>query len=159
MVLVCANVTNLLLVRANARRREFAVCAAIGASRPRLGRELFVENLTLGGTGGARGAHGRGRSARVRGAPDRAVYGCRGHRNDGRPRVLMFATPVSLACGVLFGPLPAWQGARTNVQGVLRSDVQTAMAGRRRLVLATVHGRVRGHPRRRAVRRRWPPGA
>src|SRR5439155_24583438 len=102
MLIACANVANLLLVRAESRQQELAVRAALGASAGRIVRALLIESLWLGALGGALGvglAYG-GLRVLVANAP------------AGLPRVseiaidgraLGFAVAVSLLSGMLFG--------------------------------------------------------
>ena len=135
LLLVCANVASLLLARATTRRREFAVRSALGASQPRIAGQLLLESVTFSVTGGLLGvwlaaAGTRGFDAVAALSPiglpgTVAING----------RVLVFAAGVSVLCGLVFGMAPAWQAARTNVQGMLRAEAQTATAGLHRLRL------------------------
>ncbi len=110
LLTACANVATLMLARAGARRRQTAVCLAIGAGRWRLVRQALIEVLLLGLCGGAIGlllaAWGtRGLSALMRGALPIAI--------DATPdgRVLGFAVLMSLATAIVCGLLPALREA------------------------------------------------
>ena len=106
LLVACANIANLMLVRADARRQEFAVRAALGAMPARIARELLIESLVIGAAGGVLGlvlAY-LGLQALVAIAPTNlprlqeiAVY----------PPVLAFTVAVSLASTVLFGSITA----------------------------------------------------
>jgi predicted permease len=119
LLVACANVANLLLVRATTREREVATRAALGASRRRVARQLLAESVVLAGTGGAAGVL----LAAV------AVRAVRAVGPDVLPRAgevaldgaaLGFALVVSVGTGVLFGLAPALRLARGNLQSTLR---------------------------------------
>ncbi len=102
LLMACANVANLLMVRADARRQEFAIRAALGARWTRLARALFVESLLLGLLGGALGvalAFGALRVLVAIGPSDLP----RLSESSIDPVSLAFALTVSLASGLLFG--------------------------------------------------------
>jgi predicted permease len=111
LVVACANLASLMLARAAARRRETAVCLAIGAGRLRLVRQWLAEALLLAALGGAGGVllaawGGPALAALVSGALPVSL--------DVSPdlRVLGFAMLVSLATAIVFGLLPALRAAR-----------------------------------------------
>jgi hypothetical protein len=105
LLIACANVANLFLVRAEGRQQELAIHAALGASRRQVAWELLSESLTLaclGGIGGVLVA-----AAGIRGLIAMAPEGL--PRVDAisiDPTVLLFALGVSLASGLLFGSIP-----------------------------------------------------
>jgi putative ABC transport system permease protein len=106
LLLACTNVANLLLVRAAGRQREFAVRAALGASRLRLARQTLTESVLLGVLGGTAGvllAHGLLRFF-VSIAPQGIA---RLQQASIDFRVLGFNAAVSLISGILFGIAPA----------------------------------------------------
>jgi predicted permease len=106
LLLVCANVANLLLARAMARRRELAVRAAIGAGRGRLIRQTLTESLVLalGGCAAGCGLAWALLRALVAMAPEGLL---RVERTGVDGRVLLFALGASLAAALLFGMAPA----------------------------------------------------
>ncbi|HEX9347791.1 MAG TPA: FtsX-like permease family protein, partial [Gemmatimonadales bacterium] len=126
--IACANVANLLLVRSAARRRELAIRASLGAGRGRILRQLLTESAvlaTMGGVGGLLLAYWG--SDLLKTLPALQLGGDVDLSPDGR--VLVFTLAIALAAGVLFGLLPAFYTARSDLSGELR---QSAEIGRPR---------------------------
>ena len=112
LLMCCANVANLLLARASARSREFAIRSALGAGRRRIVRQVLTESLVLAMLGGLVGAAFG--AAIVRAAPSLIPPGLLPEAVtigfDGR--VLTFCAVAALVVAVLYGLSPAWQIAR-----------------------------------------------
>jgi predicted permease len=128
LAIACANVANLLLVRSAARRRELAIRASLGAGRGRILRQLLTESAvlaTMGGVGGLLLAYWG--SDLLKTLPALQLGGDVDLSPDGR--VLLFTLAIALAAGVLFGLLPAFYTARSDLSGELR---QSAEIGRPR---------------------------
>jgi putative ABC transport system permease protein len=131
LLIACANVANLLLVRAESRQQELAVRAALGAGWGRIAREMLFESLTLGLLGGALGlalAYGALRVLIVKGPqtlPRLAEIGI-------DPLVLGFTVVVSLLAGFFFGLIPAIKYAGPRVAFALRGSGRTMSQGRER---------------------------
>jgi predicted permease len=131
LMIACANVANLLLVRAEGRHQELAIRMALGADRRRIAADLLFESVSLGLAGGALGlgvAYGALRllvALAPAGLP-------RLEEISINPWVLLFALAVSLLAGVLFGLIPVWKyaGPRTGV--ALRQGGRTLSHSRER---------------------------
>ena len=131
LLIACANVANLLLVRAESRQQELAIRAALGAGRGRIAREMLVESITLGVLGGALGlglAYAALRILVVRG-PDTLP---RLNEIGIDPLVLSFAFGVSLLSGVLFGVIPIVKYAGPRIATALRGIGRTFSHDRER---------------------------
>jgi putative ABC transport system permease protein len=120
LLIACANVANLLLVRASARERELAVRSALGSSPWRLIRQLLAESLLLSGLGAAVGLilAQFGIQALLAIAPNNLP---RVDQVDIDFRVLAFTIAVSIVAAVTFGLVPAIRASRPNVADVLRA--------------------------------------
>ena len=125
LLIACANVASLLLARASARSREFAVRAAIGARRGRLIVQLMSESVLLALAGGALGlllANGILKGITSMTAIDLPRVG--EIRLDGA--VLAFTMALSVATGVLFGLVPSIGASRPDLVSVLRASGEAA---------------------------------
>jgi predicted permease len=129
LLIACANVANLILVRTESRRRELAVRAALGASWGRIARTLLTESLVLGLAGGALGVTLAYAGVRV----------LRTIGSAGLPRmdeiaidapVLFFACAVSFVSALMFGLVPVLRYARPQLSAALRSEVRGSSGGR-----------------------------
>ena len=130
LLIACANVANLLLVRASARERELAVRAAIGGNRWRIVRQLVVESLVLAAIGGGAGLllAQFGIDALIQLSPE-GLPRATAVSLDGT--VLAFTALASFAAALIFGVLPAWKASRPDVMDVLRSSGRLVGGGAR----------------------------
>ena len=124
LMIGCGNVSILLLARATARQHEFAVRAAIGASRIRIIRQLLTESLLLSLTGAGLGILLAYKTVSVIAAnlpefsfPHEAAIHINGP-------VLMFSILVAVGTGILFGLWPAWRLSRPEISQVMQSNTR-----------------------------------
>jgi len=131
MLIACANVANLLLVRAEARQQELALRAALGAGRGRIVRELLLESLLLALMGGVLGLSLAYAGLRLLVAMGPASLP-RLSEIAVDPRALGFTLLLSLLSGLLFGSLPALRYAGPRIAQDLRGGGRTSGQGRER---------------------------
>jgi len=142
LLIVCANVANLMLVRGMERRRQISLSMALGAQASRLVKQALTESILLSLAGGATGLAVAFASTRL--ILDFAfphVAGLAGVPISASPSmpVLLFAFVVSLITGIAFGIAPAWMTTRVDpieaLRGSSRSTARTASLPRKTLVV------------------------
>lgn len=140
LLIACANVASLLLARATARSREFAVRGALGAGRARLMGQLLAESILMSSIGGAIGVLLAAWS--LRSIPTMTAIDL--------PRaseirldwiVMAFAATVSIGTGILFGLAPSLSASQPDLIRVLRGSGEAASQGAPRRILARINGR------------------
>jgi len=131
LLIACANVANLFLVRAEGRQQELAIHAALGAGWRRLAVELLSESLTLGLIGGAVGLllASLGIRGLIAFAPD-GLPRVQDIAVDGR--VVAFTFGISILAGLLFGLIPVLKFATPNLANALKQGGRLSSAGRER---------------------------
>jgi predicted permease len=129
LLVACANIANLLLVRGMGRRAELSLRSALGAQRSRIVRQLLTESVLLSGMGGLCGL-----AVSYLGAHALLALAFPDQHNmpiDAAPSPLVigFAFALSLVTGILFGLAPAVMAMRTHPAEALRSNARTAAHG------------------------------
>jgi predicted permease len=137
LLIACANVANLLLVRVEGRQPELAIRAALGAGRGRLARELLVESTALGLLGGAAGVALAFGGVRLLLALAPANLP-RLAEVTFDLRALAFALAAALVSGLLFGAIPLLRRGGLVIAAALHGGVRTASHGRERLRVRNV---------------------
>ena len=130
LLIACANLANLMLVRGSGRVKEIAVRLAMGATRPRIIGQLLIESLSLSVLGGVTGLC-------VAFWADRALMkiylpsDSGGMNISSAPdlRILLFNLAVTVLTGIIFGLVPALQTTKPNISGTLKDQAGAVVGG------------------------------
>ena len=137
LLIVCANVANLILARLSSRRGEIAVRAALGAGRLQLVRQVLAESFTLSAIGGALGLLVAWGGVRlVHALPEGSLPRMQEVRVDGG--VLLFALAISVGVALVFGLVPAVQASRAGLRDTMSTFSGTTRHSGGRLLSALV---------------------
>ncbi|HEY3519193.1 MAG TPA: ABC transporter permease [Gammaproteobacteria bacterium] len=132
LLIACANVANLLLIRATGRRKELAVRTALGAGRWRIMRQLLTESLMLSFAGGALGLLAGYAGMRwlltvsTAGLPR---LGQAGSLLGMDWRVVVFTVALSIVTGIVFGLIPALVASRADLNAVIKDSSSRSGSG------------------------------
>jgi putative ABC transport system permease protein len=132
LLIACANVANLLLVRATGRKREFAIRAAMGAGRARIVRQLLTESIVLSITGGVLGlilGYAGVRALLAVSPAGLPRVGENGAAVGLDWRIFLFTLGISLFTGILFGLFPAIETSRVDLQTTLKESSSRSGTG------------------------------
>lgn len=137
LLIACANVANLSLVRSSERRREFAIRSALGGGAARLFRQLMTESLVLGLLGGAAGfLLGNWAMEAMLALGGSYIPRANEVRLDGW--VMLVALATSSVTAVMFGVFPARQASRADLNEALKSSSRGATSGKKQARAALV---------------------